>query len=229
MKLATSLIGHMVEIEEGNISTLVIENPRLFRDFVSGLYLTIEEGESIFVFSEEGKIIKPADFVSIIQMTYPFSINTKILQSALLKEMGKYAIDSRHLERTTYVTSEISKYINELSLEIPYGITSGDLSALSLFKAAGVAFDEDEMSLIDKVLAYIRLSRDLLKRRVFILIHARSFFSTEELNELISICIAEKILLLLLDSNARGMLKFENRLIVDNDLCELTRKDDFVI
>ena len=58
MKLATSLIGHVVEIEEGNISTLVIENPRLFRDFVSGLYLSIEEGESIFVFSEKGKIIK---------------------------------------------------------------------------------------------------------------------------------------------------------------------------
>lgn len=229
MKLATSLIGHVIEIEENSISTLVIENPRLFRDFVSGLYQSVEEGETIFVFSEDGKILKPADSVSIIQMVYPFSINTKILQSALLKELGKCAIDSRHLERTTYVTSEISKYINELSLEIPYGITSGDLSALSLFKAAGVAFDEDEMSLIDKVLAYIRLSRDLLKRRVFILIHARSFFSTEELNELISVCIAEKILLLLLDSNARGMLKFEDRLIVDNDLCELTRKDDFVI
>jgi hypothetical protein len=34
MKLATSLIGHVIEIEEDSISTLVIENPRLFRDFV---------------------------------------------------------------------------------------------------------------------------------------------------------------------------------------------------
>jgi CRISPR type II-A-associated protein Csn2 len=229
MKLATSLIGHVIEIEEDSISTLVIENPRLFRDFVSGLYLTIDEGESVFVFSEDGKIIKPAEVVSVIQVVIPFSINTKTLQTALLKEMGKYAIDSNYLERTTFVTSVVSKYIKELSLEIPYEICSSNLTAMSLFKAAGVTFDEDEMSLIDKVLAYIRLSRDLLKRRVFILIHARSYFSIKEINELISICIAEKILLLLLDSIAGEMLDFEERLIIDKDLCELTHKDDSLI
>ena len=76
------------------------------------------------------------------------------------------------------------------------------------------------------VMGYLRLAREFLGIRLSVWINARSYLSDEELMGLLDVASSEKLAVLLVDGVAKKALPHERRLLVDEDLCELSALED---
>lgn len=226
MRLATPLLQHVLEIRENATASLVIENPRLFRDFVQGLYDSVEHGEKQFVLSEDGETLRLSESVEIVQSFVPFDLNAKSLTAALVKKMERIALLPEKMKRTARVVSEVEGYVHELSLEISHEVECEKATIGSVLKAVGVKFAVEKTSFPNLVLDYLRLVRDFLGSRLYVLVNVRSYLNDSELEGLLEICMLEKMRILLVDGVAKSFLPREERLLIDDDLCELTARDD---
>lgn len=226
MKLASPLVKHVVEFHDNVVSSLVIENPRLFRDYVQGLYDAVAEGERGFVLSDDGKDLSIGEELEFIGQLVPFDLNSKALTAALLKRLEKIALLPENRLESSRLVAEVVNYVNRLSMEVSHEIECEKETIGAILKAVSPRFADDDTSLPNRVLDYMRLVRDFAGRHIFVFINARSYLSDKELSEIFDIALAEKLQVLLIDSSAKRLLPAENRLLVDDDLCELTTCDD---
>lgn len=226
MKLASPLVKHVIEIRDNIVSSLVIENPRLFRDYVQGLYDAVAEGERGFVLSDDGKEMRISEEMEFISQLVPFDLNSKVLIAALLKRLEKIALLPENRLESARLVAEVVNYVNRLSMEVSHEIECEKETIGVILKAVGPRFADDDTSLPNRVLDYMRLMRDFAGRHIFVFVNARSYLSDKELTEMFDIALAEKFCVLLIDSFAKSILPTENRLLIDDDLCELTTRDD---
>lgn len=75
-------------------------------------------------------------------------------------------------------------------------------------------------ALAEKIIDYIELVREFLGDKLFIFINMRTWFSDESVNEFLATAVAHEYKVLLIDGFSAPLLENENRLTVDDDLCE---------
>lgn len=226
MKLTSTLVRHVIEFRDDVISSLVIENPRLFREYVQGLYDAITDGVPIFILSDEGKELRVGDEMEIIGQLVPFELNNKALTAALLKRLEKIALLPENRLESSRLVAAVVNYANRLSTEVSHEVEFEKETIGALLKAIAPRFADDDSSLANRVLDYMRLVREFEGRHIFVLVNARAFLSDKELSEILEIALAEKLRVFLIDSFAKSLLPQEERLLIDDDLCELSPRDD---
>lgn len=98
--------------------------------------------------------------------------------------------------------------------------TTFDQSVIA--KSFGLKLQEENKTLLEKLVSYINASVKLKKIELIILFHAKSVMTTSEIYALHKHCQYLGICLLLLESNKADMLiENEKKLIIDKDLCEI--------
>lgn len=229
MKLAIPLLEHVLELRDDRVSSLVIENGRLFRDIVEGLYACVEGQDDEFVLSDGGVDVKMPERVEMVSVLVPFTLNTKRLLGGLVKRLEKYALAPGVREQWEEILGNVEKFVHHLTLEFPHEITCEGLTAATLLKGCSPTFEEEGLSLQERLLGYMRLVRELFGERLYVLIGTRSYFTSEEMKDLLQLGLMEHFRILLVDSVEREMFPFEDRLLVDCDLCEITRADDSLV
>lgn len=229
MKLATHLLGHVLELRDDRVSSLVIENGRLFRDVVEGMYACVEELGEDFLLSDEGENVKISERVEIVSTLVPFTLNTKKLLGGLIKKLEKDALAPGVRDRTETIQKDVEQFVCQLTLDFPYEITCERLTVTALLKGCSLTFEEDGMSLPQRLLGYMRLVRELFGERIYVLVGSRSYFTDDEMKDFLQLALMEHFTMLLIDSVERGKFLFEDRLLVDCDLCEITQADDTMI
>lgn len=220
MKLAFPYLKTVLTFEENTTPALIVEHQGLFRKIVADIAEQVggEDGEGIFSIANTPKPFKT--YVDVLQQWAPFDLNTKPLQTALLKAIEKEALARNNFQVTNTLLEEIKQSVREWSLIIPHEVEINTLSATSLLKACGLNFAPAQGGLQEQILTYARLTRELIGEKLFIFVNLRSYLLDEEMNELTIDLCGEKFKFLLLDSTVRKRLSNERRLIVDVDFCE---------
>ena len=229
MKIATELLTHTIEVLPGRITSVVVEEPKLFRNLVWEFVDAAERGDETIFFSEGDMRVSSEKAVEVVQVFVPFTLNTKNLTAALIKRIERLAIAPDKYLETMRAVAAMSGYVRRLALEVPHAVECDGLTIAGVLKACALRFAEEEGNLSEQLLGYFRLVREFVGERVYVLVNARTFLSDEELKELLSVCQFEQMKILLLDGVAKEPLPDEDRLLVDKDLCELTQRDDDLI
>ena len=221
MKLVFPYLKTVLTFEENTTTALIVEHQGLFRKIVAEISAQIggENGEAVFSIDNTPKAFKTN--VELLQQWAPFDLNTKTLQTALLKAIEKEALARNNFQATNALLEDVKRSIREWSLILPHEVEINTLSTNTLLKAAGLSFAPAPGGLQEQILAYARLTRELIGERLFIFVNLRSYLLDEELEALIADLCGEKFKFLLIDSSMRNRLSNERRLIVDIDYCEI--------
>lgn len=114
----------------------------------------------------------------------------------------------------------LEKYIDEV--EFKDATNREGHAAKVYFNALAIEFDYDKNSIIEKLIEYIKVTADLLDKKLFIIINLDSFLTEEDLVELSKfLCHNEINVLALQNKITRQVKTFENLRILDQDLCEI--------
>lgn len=219
MCLAHSGINIKVDIEEGKVSVLVIENPFIMREVLFELEAQLQGESGDFVLSigyEPVSISK-----NLILVKDPLNIDcndkkilAKLYQNIAAEEKLQYCMEKDKFDKA-YL-----EYLRELCLLSPLPLIYDErLGLTELLKSAHVMIDHTTGNYVENLWHYIKVMGDLLHIKVFAFVNLKSFLSNEELDLLYKQCFYEQKLLILIESHDSPFRTDEKKCIVDAEGC----------
>ncbi len=221
MKIATAMFSSVIEIEDGDTFSLVIENQKLFRAFLVDLYSQLSGEEGDMVLSENNTPIPVNKNVDITDHFAPFDINTKNILSSVSSFMEKTALNEEHFSETAELLAQIERYVSELCFDLPFKPECKKLSAAALIKALQPSIANDYISDIEAIIDYMSLVLRFSKSKLFVFVNMRSFFDDGEMEMFVQSVRHKQFRVLLVESAERKQIAGTGRLIIDSDRCEI--------
>ena len=222
MKLAHYFFREPFDWKDWNVHTLVIENPLLYRDFVSGMMAQQNGMDGTFVLSCEDEIVdfhKNAEMITDVFCLDPCE-NKKIV-NAIQRELAAIAnheIPHELAELHGRIHAILSNVIFSCGLDLTFDEIN-DISPI--IKLYNVRPDTEGNSLLEMLLFYIELCEKYLKKKLFIILNLHACCSREELDCFFKDAVYHKYKILLLETHIEDISKYEKVLIVDKDMCEI--------
>ncbi len=219
MCLVHSRSNIKLEIEEGKISILVIENPSIMREVLLELEVQLQGESGDFVLSADYEPVSIHKNLVLVKDPLAIDCNdkkilTKLYQNIADEEKVKYCI-----ERDKFDEAYL-EYLRELCLLSPLPLVYDQrLSLAELLKTAHVVIDHTIENYVESLWLYIKVMGDLLHIKVFAFVNLKCFLSNDELNLLYKQCYYEQKLLLLIESYDSPYRTDEKKCIVDVDGC----------
>lgn len=225
MKLAYSELIDVFTLKHTHLSTLVIENPRLFSTFVSELSQQIDGGIQKFTLSENEKIINLAQNMEIIINPLAIEINSRKLQTKLFEVLNATSNNEDYFLDTMELRQKLVAYGYKLlqSENLPL-VLNEEFKLSELFKVLDIKFENCTDDIPLNLANYIDVHRKFLNIKVLVLVNIKSYISEDELLLLFKQASMRNLCLLLIESNNRPTLIDEHVTIIDSDLC-VVKKD----
>lgn len=219
MTLSYHEINNIIEITNDKISTIVIENRTLYNNFILDMYQQTQGFDGHTTIYNENELIDFQKNVDLTTTFIPFEINRKPLVNKIITALEKNAIVN-HYEETMSILCEIERYLDTISRDYTIIPSYTKNTVSSLIKSAGIFIDENQDNVAEKMIDYMELVREFDSKKLFITAGMRSCMS-DELSELFMKTVLDHdYKILMIECVSDKMLSYENRLTIDQDLCE---------
>ena len=222
MNLVTKYLENSLEIKSKTINTLVLEDTHYFSLFLKGLIEATEIESDEFELIEDYKTVDMKKHVEVIFDIFNLEANSANILKKMYAELEEDLNSQEVYAKKVELESIIANITDELIYRSRFSLKAGDTNYQNLFKAIEIEFDYEKNSLLERLIEYIKVTSELLKTKVYIIVNLDSFLSGEELVELEKFLIYNDIKVLALQNTIRREVKpSENLRIVDKDLCEI--------
>ena len=223
MKLTHPLFSRPIVFRENRVPVLVVEEPCTFRRLALDLIGQSEGLDGEFVLSRNDCCLDCGDSLRVFQdyahlENVDRRVQTKAL-SALLR-----AAQEVLPEEALRLSRQLQEYLSKLALlsDAPVAYEQSE-NLPSLLKAMDFRVDLSGLTPCEALLEQLLLAQRFLKEPCIGLIHARTYFSAEEMRQLYASALYHKLHLMLLEARApEPPLPDEELRLYDRDLCELT-------
>lgn len=221
MKLAYKNFSTLIETSSQTVATITIENPKMMYSFLMDMRNAMEEGTEDVVLSDENRIVDFNKNVELLIDFIQFDLNQRALLSKIMSSIEKISENDRFYNNSQQILAGIEKHIMEITIDFPCDISLEKLNMQSIIKAVGIMLSDDYSDLEEKLLVYMDLARDFFNKKLFIMVNVRGLISHNRLQTFIDSALSREHELIFIDNVVYPKLKQENRLIIDEDLCEI--------
>lgn len=222
MNLVSQYLENSYEIKAKTLNTLVIEDTEHFTNFLRTLIeVSNKESEEIELIDDYDKldISKTTD---IIFDLFNIEANAGTILKKLYTELEEDLCSEDMYIKKLEMESVIANIVDELAYRSRFSLKSDEINYQNFFKALLVEFDYEKTSILDRLTEYIKVSSELLNKKLFIIVNLDSFLTEEDLLELSNfLCYNEIKLLALQNKITREVKACEHLRIIDQDLCEI--------
>ena len=226
MKLRINGFENELNLGDGKVNIVQIENPKLFTHIIDVLNDKINgiDNNEIFLFDEKNEELNISKEMIIVFDMFNIDFNTK-------KIIGKiYDIISNNIkENSDELIEKINfnirkKLINELN-DLPFNFDVKEtIDVLDLLKIYNVKIDFKMYSnILEKVELLIDIISNLRIATVLIIPNLKSYFSEKELLELYKYSLYNEISLISIERRKYRKLKYEQILYIDNEYDEVLK------
>ena len=185
----------------------------------------IKDNEKV-VFIDNDKLVNIKDII-IFNDILSFNFNDKTIITKLYNKLSKSIISNVEID------NELKKYFMKISNilydEIEYYNVDMDLNEeidlVKYFKLAGIEFDNKYNNLIDKFIDILEIYSELYDQTM-IFINVLTYFSNEEIREILKYITYKKISVLFLENSYNRSVYFENKYVIDEDFYDYIIHDD---
>jgi CRISPR-associated protein Csn2 len=220
MRLLFEACNLEIEIREGQLTGICIENSEMFRRLTESLWNQANAMEGEIFLTQGDKALKLTKEGSVIFNPYSIDVNEKKILSHIYSEIQEVVNVDFYVQKNE-INSAVVSLLDEAASCLPYPLEySLELDVIQLLKIYGVKIEMQDTELIERVVNYIRLSHQVLGTVLFVFVHFRNYFSQEELSKLKEMIQYEQISVLMIE-NMVDLKETVNEKwwIVDQDLC----------
>lgn len=223
MKLSHPIFEFPIEFNENTINVLVVENQKIFTDFIMDLLNQTTGKSGEFVLSENIDSLNISKELDLIIDIFSIDLNQKKILTKLYSILKNKAMDGEHYLATMDIISNISRYLEEIIETIEYPLLyTNEFDIGLIFKVVDLRLNDEYESLFDKITNYISIMREIAGISCFVFVNLKSFISDIEIAEIYKFAFYQKINIILLESTYKDVMNpYETIRIIDTDLCEI--------
>lgn len=219
MKAIYVKYGIELSLEENQIITLVVENPRVMSDMLRDIYRQVNGEEGGWILSENDKIFPLEKTSVLLDNPLAADCNEKKILTKLYKELSEQAKTSLY-EECTQVNSHVVDFLEKLFATVPYHLEMElDMDIAGLLKLYGVKIETDGADVLEALIDYLRAISSICAIKLVWILNLKQFLTEEQVWQLYEFCFYEKIYLINLEGQKNYSLKQEKCVIIDKDLC----------
>ena len=221
MKIAKEQFECPIEFEENKVSVLVLENPGEFTNIVGEFKEQLSDNDYGWILSDNGEILPFSKNIELIIDPFGTELNQKKILTKLYSVMERDVMQSEFMNKWRMLYSEMLSLVANIMDDMPYMLKCNqDGNITELFKELEVKFESNPENLLERIIDYICVIKDVYGKTVFILINLKSYLTKEELEQLYKKMFYEKINILLIESHDNhDIIEEEKVTIIDNDMC----------
>jgi len=215
-------IDQQFDFDKNRINRLVIENPVEWRGFLLRLQRQISNSEEFIMIFENLKEQSFAKCVDVIYSPMNLSSNQTRLLNKLYKALAEDCSKGEKVLETLESKSNIVSFVSNLIFDKEISLTlNDDFDLTGLFKLVGVKFEDTDNDIMSNLLDYMIATRELEGDKIFIFIGLSDFLSTYDKDVFYESIISKEFKILLIDRNIYEKHRYENVVVIDEDLCEI--------
>lgn len=220
MKLAYADIEPLLNFEENNAIALVLENTGQFRNFVFDLHGQLENKSEKMVLSDKNKTMPWTKNVGAAFSLEDLNINNKKSLAKLYEKLVANATAEDLYPITLQLRQQINNYAFELlqSEQLPLFFNT-EFSLQELLKAIDIKFESDMRDIGSNIANFIDVQREFLNVKLLVLVNLKSYFTTDELEDIYRHAEYRNLHLLLVENHMSEKIKGEKLVLIDKDLC----------
>ena len=223
MKFVYYYIDRVFDTSEGRVNSLVIENQSLFLSLIQDIENQLRGLDGVSVLSEKEKIVPIEKRLELLAQFVPFELNRKPILNKITAELERTAVSGEFFQKAAELSSSLESFLAEISFELPIDVDFKKVDILSIIKASGIEIKDTYEKLGEKLIDYFELVTEFLGKKLFVTVNLRSYLSDEETEEFMKTVLSHEFEVLMIENREFSLLPFENRHIVDSDLCEIHR------
>ncbi len=222
MKLAHKDFDFVFQFKENERSLLVVEQPAIFLNLIREMAFSDHE-ETRLVLSEDDTLLKIKDQLVCIIDPLSITVNERKLLSKLGEILKKEIVSSDLLIEGNQIISDLENYVLHIVQSMDWDLVySEKMDIQSLLKIAEIRFDDEQETLVEKILDYMKVSSELLNIKCFVFVHLLSYLTEYEIEKFYEYVHYRKLCVLLLESRMPDTVKkFSETIIIDKDSCEI--------
>lgn len=204
-----------------HVCEFVIENPKFLRELIKDL--TISEEEKEISISMDGKSLSFDKDLDIIFNPLKLDFNNKRAMTTLLKLLVKTSMSEDFYLTTNRIKTKIVKYFSGIidANNFEFEVVADDFTIDNVAKAISIHIIDDEDDFVELLTDYVSMMVELSNVKLFVFVNLRCFMNDADLERFKYNLDNHQINTLLLESTARKPIGGIERLIVDEDMCEL--------
>ncbi len=220
MKLKLNGFENEIEFEEEMVNVISVNNVECFRNIISSINSKIlgEEINEVFLLNDEKEELDMNKEVLMVLDVFNIDYNSKKILSKIYELIEEkivmnqdFEIDNKIFELRNYIIEEI----NELPFEF---IMKDEIKIMDILKMYSLKIDSDNYNkLTEKIEFLIDIISTLKIAKILIIPNMKLFLTDEEVVEVYKYSLYNNVNLLIIERNDRKKLKYEKKLVIDEN------------
>lgn len=222
MRFFHNVFSKPVIFRENRITLLVIENKKLFADFVCNFTAQSQGEEGSIFLSDDVCDLDFQKHIEVISDYFRLDFNGKRLSAKLMTELKQSALfgfAGETGEFLGYLNSYGSRIISSSEFPVQWETVDDIGAVLKLFDCKlKVSFENP----LEMLVNYMDVCSHFLKKDIFVLVNLKSYFDIDEIKLLYKEALFRKWNLVVLEpSSFESLQEYEDIVIIDKDICEI--------
>lgn len=222
MRFFHHVFSKPIIFRENKVNLLVIENKKLFANFVRDFTVQSRGEEGEILLSDDVSDLDFEKHAEVIADYFSLDFNGKKLSSKLiteLKQSALYGFAEETGELLGLLNSFGSKVISSVEFPLEWETVDDIGAVLKLFD---YRLNVSSENYLEMLVYYMEICNHFLKKDIFVLVNLKSYFEIDEIKLLYKEAFFRKWNLIVLEPSSSGALQgYEDIVIIDKDICEI--------
>lgn len=221
MKLAYSTLQNRIEIKNDVVNSIVVENSEYYYQMVRDFVNQIEGKEGRWIVSKKDKPLPVSKSVDILFDYTSIDLNKKTLITKVVGELEKTANKEENIDTALQLLADIERFVIQLNEDYDLSVDCDKLTIAQLLKSIGISISLESDDLTEILYSYMQLVRQFIGDKLFVFVNLQSFVSHKHFQEFVQTILGHGYQVLFMENKEYDRLAGENRLLIDEDLCEI--------
>lgn len=209
------------EVDSRKLNFIIIENNIYFQKFISDIYNQINKlEENLILYNGDYDILDMNKFCDVIFSTMDISLQNSKINKKFIKYLQDEIIVNDINERFIANHSQLVNILDEFKNISDYEFVYNDEYSLDqILKNNSVKLKESSGSFAERLIEYIKVSRDFLNINIFFLVGCKIYFSDSDYEHLKKWTEYQDITCIFIERDDTYMPLNANKYILDRDMC----------
>ncbi len=212
-------LDNTFDLQPNKVNVLVVENQNLFWQYWRELHQQIEGNDGRFVLSANGEDMPFSRHALIVADYVSLSVNNKKILNKLYSTLD-YVIHNNCLAEYQKLLEAWSNLYLRINIESPVPIVHDEITTSVLLKACSATIEQQD-TLLDKLVQYIRVNATLLQTTCFFFVNLHTVLNQEQLQAFYHEVALQEVNIFLLESKVYDKQPQETVTVIDDDLCQI--------